>query len=291
MPQGAYWYHSHLHTLTAPQVYMGLAGLLAIGRTDGNIPLVTENNIPIRNMLLQYNYVFDRADGLSTLNNYSWPHVGEHDQGAARRRARQGHLPSAADAGELPRHETGHADVHHLVCRACCRSATSAAASSSSRATSSASPPLRTAAARRSRPIPSLPDYKRDVQFTVNGQFQPVVKSKAGQTEIWVLCQYQRHRLHAGAAHRDGNRQPSEDRHRRPGRAALSGSALSRYSRTARGSSFRRRPATPSPSPCRRRATSSSKCRSAAAAPRPSRRPASSTPMTARRTRRPCSAM
>ena len=72
MPQGAYWYHSHLHTLTAPQVYMGLAGLLAIGRTDGNIPLVTENNIPIRNMLLQYNYVFDRADGLSTLNNYSW---------------------------------------------------------------------------------------------------------------------------------------------------------------------------------------------------------------------------
>ena len=26
------------------------------------------------------------------------------------------------------------------------------------------------------------------MQFTVNGQFQPVVKSKAGQTEIWVLC-------------------------------------------------------------------------------------------------------
>ena len=35
---------------------------------------------------------------------------------------------------------------------------------------------------------PSLPDYKRDVQFTVNGQFQPVIKSKAGQTEIWVLA-------------------------------------------------------------------------------------------------------
>jgi hypothetical protein len=33
---------------------------------------------------------------------------------------------------------------------------------------------------------PTLPDYKRDVQFTVNGQFQPVIKSKAGQTEIWV---------------------------------------------------------------------------------------------------------
>ena len=35
---------------------------------------------------------------------------------------------------------------------------------------------------------PSLPDYKRDMQFTVNGQFQPVIKSKAGQTEIWVLA-------------------------------------------------------------------------------------------------------
>ena len=35
---------------------------------------------------------------------------------------------------------------------------------------------------------PALPDYQRDVQFTVNGQFQPVIKSKAGQTEIWVLA-------------------------------------------------------------------------------------------------------
>ncbi len=35
---------------------------------------------------------------------------------------------------------------------------------------------------------PTLPDYQRDVQFTVNGQFQPAIESKAGQTEIWVLC-------------------------------------------------------------------------------------------------------
>ncbi len=57
MPQGAYWYHSHLHTLTGPQTYSGLAGLLAIGRTDGNLPVVTEKKIPIRNMVLQYNAV------------------------------------------------------------------------------------------------------------------------------------------------------------------------------------------------------------------------------------------
>ena len=73
MPQGAYWYHSHLHGLTSAQVYMGLVGLLAIGRTDGNLPLVTEKSIPIRNMALQYNFVFDRAGGLAQLNNPNWP--------------------------------------------------------------------------------------------------------------------------------------------------------------------------------------------------------------------------
>ena len=35
---------------------------------------------------------------------------------------------------------------------------------------------------------PSLPDYLRDVQFTVNGQFEPTIKAKAGQTEIWVFA-------------------------------------------------------------------------------------------------------
>jgi len=49
MPQGLYWYHCHLHGLTAAQVYTGLVGLLAVGRTDGNLPLVTEKSIPIRN--------------------------------------------------------------------------------------------------------------------------------------------------------------------------------------------------------------------------------------------------
>src|SRR5260221_2414579 len=73
MPQGLYWYHSHLHGLTSAQVYTGLVGLLAIGRTDGSLPLVTEKSIPIRNMALQYNFVFDRAGGLAQLDNLSWP--------------------------------------------------------------------------------------------------------------------------------------------------------------------------------------------------------------------------
>ncbi|MGL1102688.1 hypothetical protein ACSTLM_00570, partial [Vibrio parahaemolyticus] len=60
-------------TMTAQQTYAGLAGLLEIGRPDGNLPLVTENDIPIRNMAIQYNYVFDRNGKGHQLNNYSWP--------------------------------------------------------------------------------------------------------------------------------------------------------------------------------------------------------------------------
>ena len=52
MPNGLYWYHSHRHTMTAQQTYMGLAGLLEIGRPDGNLPLVTQNNIPVRDMAI-----------------------------------------------------------------------------------------------------------------------------------------------------------------------------------------------------------------------------------------------
>ena len=35
---------------------------------------------------------------------------------------------------------------------------------------------------------PALPENQRDVQFTVNGQFQPELKIKPGQTEIWVVA-------------------------------------------------------------------------------------------------------
>ena len=73
MPQGMYWYHPHLHTLTAAHVYYGLAGMLAIGRTDGNLPVVTQKAIPIRNMALQYNFVFDRQGASPQMNNANWP--------------------------------------------------------------------------------------------------------------------------------------------------------------------------------------------------------------------------
>jgi FtsP/CotA-like multicopper oxidase with cupredoxin domain len=185
MPQGAYWYHSHLHGLTAAQVYTGLVGLLAIGRTDGNLPLVTEKSIPVRNMALQYNYVFDRAGGLAQLNNLTWPQwvssitppkAGDLANGTYRplltpvnfRQSKPGtKYATVWYAGPLSiQNNRGRlqfipSNLQHFTA-----------------ADGKADVPT----------DPSLPDHRRDVQFTVNGQFQPVIKSKAGQTEIWVLA-------------------------------------------------------------------------------------------------------
>jgi FtsP/CotA-like multicopper oxidase with cupredoxin domain len=186
MPQGMYWYHSHLHGLTSAQVYTGLVGLLAIGRTDGNLPLVTEKSIPIRNMALQYNFVFDRAGGQAQLNSLSWsqwvssitpPKGGELANGTYRPlltpvnfdRSKPGtRYATVWYAGPLSIHNNRGrfqfipGNLQHFIADLKADSDVPA--------------------------DPSLPDHRRDVQFTVNGQFQPVIKSKAGQTEIWVLA-------------------------------------------------------------------------------------------------------
>ena len=187
MPQGLYWYHCHLHGLTAAQVYSGLAGLLAVGRTDGNLPLVTEKRIPVRNMALQYNFVFDRAGGMAQLNHLSWPQwvstiippkAGELENGTYRPllapvNFKQSKLGTkyftAWYAGPLS--INNHRGESQFI-------------PSNLQQFTAADPK-----AGSDVPVnPSLPDYQRDVQFTVNGQFQPVIKSKAGQTEIWVLA-------------------------------------------------------------------------------------------------------
>ena len=187
MPQGLYWYHSHLHGLTSAQVYAGLVGLLAVGRTDGNLPLVTEKSIPIRNMALQYNFVFDRAGGLAQLNNLTWPQwvstitppkVGELANGTYRPLLAPVNFSQSKPGtkyftiwyeGPLSIHNRRGSlqfipsNLQHFI----------------------------TAGGKGESDVPAdptLPDYQRDVQFTVNGQFQPVIKSKAGQTEIWVLA-------------------------------------------------------------------------------------------------------
>jgi FtsP/CotA-like multicopper oxidase with cupredoxin domain len=187
MPQGLYWYHCHLHGLTAAQVYAGLVGLLEVGRTDGNLPLVTEKNIPIRNMALQYNFVFDRAGGLAQLNNLNWPQwvstiippkEGELASGAYR--------PSLAPVNfKQSKLGTKYFTVWYAGPLSINNHRGQLEFIPSNLQQFSAADP------KAGGDVPadlSLPDYQRDVQFTVNGQFQPVIKSKAGQTEIWVLA-------------------------------------------------------------------------------------------------------
>jgi FtsP/CotA-like multicopper oxidase with cupredoxin domain len=187
MPQGAYWYHSHLHTLTSAQVYAGLAGLLAIGRTDGNLPLVTDNRIPVRNMLLQYNFVFDRDGGGAQLNNVNWPQYvstiippkgGELASGTYRPLLAPVNFGQSATGEKyLTVWYEGPLSIRNN------RGLFQTVPSNLQRFTA------HDGQSDQDVPEdPSLPDYQRDVQFTVNGQFQPVINSKAGQTEIWVLA-------------------------------------------------------------------------------------------------------
>jgi FtsP/CotA-like multicopper oxidase with cupredoxin domain len=187
MPQGAYWYHSHLHTVTTSQTYYGLAGLLAIGRTDGNIPIVTSRHIPIRNMILQYNAVFDRMGGLAQLNNLNWsqyvstlvpPKEGELARGTYRPSLAPVNFLQSAKGTRYPTvWYTGPLSIYNH------RGLLQFIPTNLQTFTPSAGK-----GGTQLNANPRLPDYDRDVQFTVNSLFQPVLDVKPGQTEIWVLA-------------------------------------------------------------------------------------------------------
>ncbi len=183
MPNGLYWYHSHRHTMTSQQTYSGLAGLLEIGRPDGNLPLVTKNNIPVRDMAIQYNYVFDRNGKGHQLNNYSWPQfVSTLKPPEGSQLADGTYQPSLAPvniadtaigAQYLTPWWAGPLSPHNN------RGQTQFIPSN---LMSFDSPTKKVAE------NPELPENQRDVQFTVNGQFQPELKIKPGQTEIWAVA-------------------------------------------------------------------------------------------------------
>ena len=187
MPQGAYWYHSHLHTLTTGQTYYGLAGLLAIGRTDGNLPLVTENHIPIRNMVLQYNDVFDRTGGHPQLNNPFWPQfVSTLTPPTESQLANGTYRPLMVPVNFIQSSKgtqyftvwySGPLSIHNY------RGLFQFIPNNLQHFTAGPDHPEKDVPAN-----PQLPDYRRDVQFTVNGEFEPTIKVKPGQTEIWVLA-------------------------------------------------------------------------------------------------------
>ncbi len=182
VPQGAYWYHSHLHGLTTAHVYYGLAGMLAIGRLDGNLPLVTQHAIPIRNMVLQYNSVFDRAGGEAQLTFPSWgqwvnsfktPVGDELSKGTYRPLLAPVNFTQSKPGTRFPTvWYSGPLSIGNMRGRFQFIPSNLQRFSSENLTV---------------EPDTKLPDARRDVQFTVNGLFQPLIDSKPGQTEIWVL--------------------------------------------------------------------------------------------------------
>lgn len=189
--QGLYWYHPHRHMETDGQVDSGLAGMLVVGRADGNLPLVTTHQLPIRTMALQNNFVFNRQGGGHTLNRPDWPQYGSTLVPPEGDELRDGsYEPSLAPvnfqsspagttfvtswfAGPLtPKDKRGNFQI----------------VPQNLQAFTSDSDPSANQPANR-----SLPDHERDVQFTVNGQFQPKIAARPGQTEIWVLANITAH--------------------------------------------------------------------------------------------------
>ncbi|WP_457148721.1 multicopper oxidase domain-containing protein [Mycobacterium sp. URHB0021] len=183
MPNGLYWYHSHRHTMTAMQTYMGLAGLLEIGRPDGNLPLVTKNDIPVRDMAIQYNYVFDRNGTGHQLNNLTWPQWVSTLTGPEGSQMADGtYRPSLAPvnfeqttngAEYITAWWQGPLSPHN------------------NRGQTQFMPSNLIAFDSPTKKVaenPALPENQRDLQFTVNGQFQPELKLKPGQTEIWTVA-------------------------------------------------------------------------------------------------------
>lgn len=186
MTPGTFWYHSHLHTMTAMQTYFGLAGMLLVGRADSEIPLVTEKHIPIRTMMLQYNAVFDRKDGMSQMTNPNWPQwVSTLIEPKGDELAKGTYRPLLAPVDFLQSKKgtqwatawyAGPLSINNK------RGRFQFVPMNLQRFT-----PFKTGDPVMKANL-KLPDYERDTQFTVNGQFEPVLDVKPGQTEIWVLA-------------------------------------------------------------------------------------------------------
>jgi len=183
-PQGLYWYHPHRHMLTESQVYRGLAGLLTVGRAGGAIPKVDENDLPVRTMALQHNLVPNRQGGQSQMSYPAWTQMLNTDVPPEGDQLAEGtYRPLLAPtnftqstpgttyktnwfAGELSAENKRGAFQfipQNLIDFVGDEPGVSSPAD------------------------PTLPDHLRDLQITVNGQFQPEITTQPGQTEIWAI--------------------------------------------------------------------------------------------------------
>jgi FtsP/CotA-like multicopper oxidase with cupredoxin domain len=183
-PEGLYWYHPHRHQYTEQQVYRGLAGMLVIGHAEGKIPKALKNNIPVRLMALQSNFVANRAAGMHQLTYPAWTQmINTWDTPTKGAIGAGSYQPVAAPVtfAQSPAGSTFKTNWF-----------TGPLSGENKRGafqfmpqnliSFTANDSKRTAKAQE-----EYPDHLRDYQFTINGQFQPELMMAPGQTEIWVI--------------------------------------------------------------------------------------------------------
>ena len=136
-------------------------------------------------MLLQYNTVFDRIGGLAQMTNPNWPQwVSTLIPPEGNELANGTYHPSLAPVNFLESKKgtrwatvwyAGPLSINNM------RGRLQFVPTNLQRFTADEGSGANMDA------DPSLPDYERDVQFTVNGLFEPVLKVNPGQTEIWAV--------------------------------------------------------------------------------------------------------
>ncbi|MFM6129993.1 MAG: multicopper oxidase domain-containing protein, partial [Sphaerospermopsis kisseleviana] len=161
-----------------------------------NIPSVTANNLPVRTMAVQYNYVFNRSGGQTVLNNPFWPAdvstlnpqfkdeklVTNPPTSLARMLERGTYQPSLAPINFLKSPVGTQYFTAWWVGKL---------SVNNNRGIFQYMPSnLQQFTGNDGTVIPANPglaDDDRDLQYTINGQFQPVISTPPGQTEIWVI--------------------------------------------------------------------------------------------------------
>lgn len=184
-PQGLYWYHPHRHQLTEQQVYRGLAGMIVIGRPEGMIPKVIDSNLPVRVMGLQTNFVAGRDAGMNEMTYTSWTQMINTWETPKDGAIESGDYTPIAAPVNFPDSPAGTTFKTNWFA--------GPLSAKNKRGAFQFMPQnlINFTSADSSRTSPAEPDYPdhlRDVQYTVNGQFQPELRVAPGQTEIWVIA-------------------------------------------------------------------------------------------------------
>lgn len=183
-PQGLFWYHPHRHQLTEEQVYRGLVGMLVVGSPDGGLAKVSDNGLPVRLMALQGNLVANRAEGMHDLNYPAWTQmINTWATASAQDVAAGTYTPIAAPVNfpDSPQGSTFKTNWFSGPLSAENKRGAFQFMPQNLIDFTSDDP------AKDSPADPSMADYLRDYQITVNGQFQPRLSLAPGQTEIWVI--------------------------------------------------------------------------------------------------------